>query len=184
MDDAGDDIRWLTYAELGQIRKISTASATRLAFRRGWRRQDGNGKTVRVAVPIDEAKPTRDDRGDVRGDVAGVLEAALSALREQLHQAEARADRAEQAREAERTRTDALRNQVDGLQTQLVEVRAGAATTERTVREALARAEAEAAAERAARMQAEAEAAQIRQADQERRRLGRVARLLSAWRGA
>ena len=32
--DDGDDIRWMTYAELGQARGINTASATRLAFRR------------------------------------------------------------------------------------------------------------------------------------------------------
>jgi hypothetical protein len=83
--------------------------------------------------------------------------------------AEARADRAEQAREAERTRTDALRDQVDGLQAQLVQARAGAETTERTLREALTKAETEAAA--------------LRQADQERRRLGLVARLRTAWRG-
>jgi hypothetical protein len=83
--------------------------------------------------------------------------------------AEARADRAEQAREAERTRTDALRDQVDGLQAQLAQMRAGAETTERTLREALTKAEAEAAA--------------LRQADQERRRLGLVGRIRAAVRG-
>jgi chromosome segregation ATPase len=94
----------------------------------------------------------------------------LQRERGRADQAEARADRAEQAREAERTRMDALRDQVDGLQAQLAQVRAGAETIERTVREALTR--------------AEAEARQLRQADQERRRLGLVARLRAAWRGA
>ena len=46
-----DDIRWLTYAEIGRARGISTASANRLAFRRKWRRQTGNDGIARVAVP-------------------------------------------------------------------------------------------------------------------------------------
>jgi hypothetical protein len=64
-EDVGDDFRWLSYGELGQARGISTASAIRLAFRCKWRRQDGNDGTVRVAVPVDEAKPQREvvDRG-------------------------------------------------------------------------------------------------------------------------
>jgi NADH dehydrogenase [ubiquinone] 1 alpha subcomplex assembly factor 7 len=44
------------------------------------------------------------------------------------------------------------------------------------------RAEAEAAAERGARMEAAAEAAALRQAEQDRREPGRVARLRAAWR--
>jgi chromosome segregation ATPase len=55
--------------------------------------------------------------------VVVALEAAIVTLRGQIEranaladQAEARADRAEQARETERGRTDALRDQVDGLQ--------------------------------------------------------------------
>ena len=60
MGDDRDDVRWMTYAELGQARGISTASATRLAFRRKWRRQGGNDGIARVAVPADEAKPQSD----------------------------------------------------------------------------------------------------------------------------
>jgi hypothetical protein len=65
-DDRGD-IRWLTYAELGQARGISTASATRLAFRRKWRRQPGNDGIVRVAVPADEDQPRSDKPHDDMG---------------------------------------------------------------------------------------------------------------------
>ena len=79
--DVGDDFRWLSYGELGQARGISTASAIRLAFRRQWRRQDGNDGTVRVAVPVDEAKPqaeVADSHGDGVGrdigQVVGLLE--------------------------------------------------------------------------------------------------------------
>jgi chromosome segregation ATPase len=121
MGDDGSDIRWLTYVELGKSRIISTASAKRLAFRRKWRRQGGNDGTVRVAVPVHEAKPQtvalRDDRDDDRSDIIRIvsaLEVAVStSLREQLererersdqaetrtHHAEARADRAEEARD-------------------------------------------------------------------------------------
>jgi hypothetical protein len=73
MDDDADDIRWMTYAELGVARGISTASATRLVFRRRWRRQVGNKGVVKVAVPAAEAKPQKDadsdDGDDIRGDV-------------------------------------------------------------------------------------------------------------------
>ena len=65
-DEVRDDVRWLSYGELGQACGISTASAIRLAFRRKWRRQDGNDGTVRVAVPADQANPQRgaDSDGD------------------------------------------------------------------------------------------------------------------------
>ena len=62
MNDVGDDVRWMPYAELGQARGISTASATRLAFRRKWRRQGGNDGIARVAVPTGEDQPRHDDR--------------------------------------------------------------------------------------------------------------------------
>jgi len=139
MDDDGDGIRWMTYAELGRARGISTASATRLAFRRKWRRQAGNEGTARVAVPVSEARPPTDrqrgDRDVVRGDIRDdashsvrALEAAVAALREQLEQANAaiaaersRADRAEQGREGERARADALRDRLNAMQEQLAD---------------------------------------------------------------
>ena len=71
--DARDDVRWLTYAELGQARGISTASATRLAFRRKWRRQHGNDGAARVAVPVGEDRPADDDRMTKQGDVTPVI---------------------------------------------------------------------------------------------------------------
>jgi hypothetical protein len=98
-DDVGSDVRWMSYAELGQARGISTASATRLAFRRKWRRQVGNDGTARVAVPIAEARrsPDRshDDGADVvgggRGNIARTvtaLEGAVTALRERAEAAD------------------------------------------------------------------------------------------------
>jgi hypothetical protein len=117
-DDARDvgtgDVRWMTYAELGQARGISTASATRLAFRRKWRRQGGNDKTARVAVPIGETMPKPDKptvigvmSGVMSGDdiarAIGALESALTELHDRAESAEKRTDKAEiRATEAER----------------------------------------------------------------------------------
>jgi hypothetical protein len=126
-DGVGDDVRWMTYADLGRSRGISTASATRLAFRRKWPRQGGNDGTARVAVPIGEARPqtdrTHDDRDDDRGGVTrllNVLEAAVAAsgeraeadaatiavLRGQIEQTQAELDEERRGREAERVRAD------------------------------------------------------------------------------
>ena len=54
-----EPVRWMTYAELGQARGISTASATRLTFRRKWRRQKGNDGIARVEVPVGEDRPPK-----------------------------------------------------------------------------------------------------------------------------
>jgi hypothetical protein len=125
--DDRDDVRWMTYAELGRIRGISTASATRLAFRRKWQRQGGNDGTARVAVPVNEAQrqPERihDDRDDDRGDVrrlVSALEAAIAVSGEraradaatvgvlsgQVEQVQAELDGERRGREAERIRAD------------------------------------------------------------------------------
>jgi hypothetical protein len=172
MDDDGGDIRWMTYAELGKVRAISTASATRLAFRRKWRRQGGNGNTVRVAVPIDEAKPqsdkTHDDRDDDRGDITrtiNVLEGAIFTLREQLEQANKQA--VEQAIELRQ-----VREQVERERSRSDRAEASAATD----REKLT-------TEQTTREKAEAEAKRLQQADQVRRSRGLIVRLRSAWRG-
>jgi hypothetical protein len=81
----GTDVRWMTYADLGQARGISPASATRLAFRRKWQRRAGNDGTARVAVPVDEAKPHIDKTHYDRMDIArlvSALEAAIAASSE------------------------------------------------------------------------------------------------------
>jgi hypothetical protein len=120
-DDRGDDgvggtdeVRWMTYAELGHARGISTASATRLAFRRKWRRQGDNEKTARVAVPIGETMP-KTDKPAMIGVMSGVmsgddiaraivaLENALTELHDRAESAEKRTDKAEiKAAEAEK----------------------------------------------------------------------------------
>ncbi len=192
-DDVGDDVRWLSYGELGQVRGISTASAIRLVFRRKWRRQDSNDGTVRVAVPVDEANPqgeVADNDGDGVGrdigQVVGLLETAAAMLRERGEEADvmvaalhATAEEALARAEAETTTEREARRQAEGAraaaEAQLSEIREG---FERERREA----EARRVTEQAAREKAEAEAARLRQENQARRDLGLLARLRAALR--
>jgi hypothetical protein len=191
-DDVGDDVRWLSYGELGQVRGISTASAIRLVFRRKWRRQDGNDGTVRVAVPVDEANPQREvaDNGDGIGreisQVVGLLETATAMLRERGEEADvmlavlhATSDKELARAEAETVTEREARRQAEGAradaEAQLSEIREG---FERERREA----EARRVTEQAAREKAEAEAARLRQENQARRDLGLLARLRAALR--
>lgn len=168
MDDDRDDVRWMTYIELGKSRGITTASATRLAFRRKWRRQGGNDGTVRVAVPLDETKPkcdiTHDDRDDVAPKTSPdvhrlvALEAAIAAkdatidaLTVRAERAEAEADRAIAALQLERDRFEASERRAE---------QAEAKTT--TVLTLLREAADGLTAERAASVAREAEAKQAR----------------------
>ena len=106
--DTSGDGRWLTYDELAKFRRISKASAERLVFRRHWRRQRGNDHITRALVPLDflsgDASP--DTSGEASGDISpdtrglltgalAALEDAVAALREQLEQANRRAEAAE-----------------------------------------------------------------------------------------
>src|SRR3954468_3479898 len=104
-DDVAGDIRWLTYREIGEIRGISTASATRLVIRRKWRRRAGNDGTVRVAVPAEEAQRQGDKPRDSHGNISRTiraLETAVSILGKQLDAERGRADKAEAALASER----------------------------------------------------------------------------------
>ncbi len=183
--DTGD-ITWMTYADLGRARGISTASAKRLAIRRRWRRHQGNDGTARVAVPTTEAnqREARPDTvtGDISsetvasdpGDIARVitaLEGAIALLREQLAQAQqqvaaerSRADLAEAGRSGERARADALRDQITELQAKIED-------TERRL--VVVGAEAKAAHDRAW-TSGEQQAAAERRAEAERARADRV----------
>jgi hypothetical protein len=192
-EDVGDDVRWLSYGELGQARGISTASAIRLAFRRKWPRQDGNDGTVRVAVPVDEANPQReiadsdgDGIGREIGQVVGLLETATAMLRERGEEADvmlaalhAASEEALARAEAETVTEREARRQAEGA-------RAAAEVQLSQVREDFERERREAEAwrmtEKAAREKAEAEAARLRQENQARRDLGLLARLLAALR--
>jgi chromosome segregation ATPase len=198
MDADTDDVRWMTYAELGHARGISTASATRLAFRRKWRRQGGNDGIARVAVPAAEAQQRSDRTHDIgdddRGDITRVVSAletavasltkraeaaesradraeqAISTERERADRAEARTDKAEQGRDAERTRADALRDQIEALRLKLAQVEAEGAASDVQAAELTAQLK-----------QARTDAQELRQADAARKARGRWARLRQAW---
>jgi hypothetical protein len=207
-DDVGDDVRWLSYGELGQARGISTAAAIRLVFRRKWRRQDGNDGTVKVAVPVDEANPqteVADSDGDgigrEIGHVVGLLETATAMLRERGEEADemfaalhATGEEALARAEAETATERAARRQAEA---ETVTERDARRQAEGAVADAEARlaqvredsererreAEARRMTEQAGREKAEAEAARLRQENQARRNLGLLARLLAALRG-
>jgi hypothetical protein len=185
--DEGSDFRWMTYGELGEARGITVASARSLAYRRNWRRQPGNDRTMRVAVPLDDAD--RWAGNAATDDVARVvrdLESALATLREQFERERLRADQATEAAElaAARLATSEAR---------LTELRAVAemaalvrVSLERALTaEEAARAQTETALElvRLALAKAEAETAVLRQVEQHRSGRGRFDRIKSAWRG-
>ena len=93
-DMAEDNGRWMTFAELAAARGISRASASRLVRRRKWRRQTENQGSVRILVPTEDNEPA-DSLSDV-----------VRTFREQLEQANSRADRAETRADGERSRAD------------------------------------------------------------------------------
>jgi hypothetical protein len=171
MDSPADNERgqWVTLAELAEFRRITKLSAARLVRRHRWRRQTDNQGRVRVLVPPDAIGARPDSPADSPADGPSVspadifavirpLEAAIDTLREQL-------GRAEQGREAERSRADRAEARADqqmALVQQYVAKFAGV------------RADAD---------QARTAADALRQADAARRGLGRLARLRAAWRG-
>ena len=135
---------WMTYGELAAARGIKRGAAIRLVQRHRWRKREGsNDGFAHVLVPPDWAKPgeraTPHDVAPRRSapssqDIAHVVQTAVQAVtaakdaeiqvwRERTqeaegarHQAEARADRADQALTAERNRADALRERMDQSQ--------------------------------------------------------------------
>lgn len=177
--------RWLTYQQAGELFGMSAEAARQRTRRLGWRTQPGNeGKTL-VLVPEDVAvrprvRPavqtgdqtlgnprilaaeTRADRADDRADKANARADAADADRraaEARADAErARADRAEQALAGERGRADAVRDQRDGLRAEVAETRGE-------------------------RDQAREALAALERSETARKALGRLARLLAAWRG-
>lgn len=79
-DATGDGTRWLSYADLGKALSIKTASAKRLALRRGWPRREGNAGHALVAVPVTALVApdiTEDATPDISGDVTSAEVAAL-----------------------------------------------------------------------------------------------------------
>ena len=205
--DGPGTVTWMSYAELGRLRGTSAASAKRFANRKRWRKQPGNDGTVRVAVPPGGTVPretaratgetvprdhSRDNRWDRDRDrdllpqALAALEDAVSALREQLDAANARAERAEADRADERLRADGLRGQIDAARAEAERLDRDRAAAVAIADEAVKAAEAlrleVAVAQRDAQAGQQA-AAELRQAEAARKARGLLARLRGAWRG-
>jgi hypothetical protein len=201
--DASGDGRWLTYGELARIRGISKASAERMVFRNGWRRQKDNQRIVRALVPLNRltgdasGEPSGDGSGgaspDASGDMSGVkaaFETALAAVQEAHAMAAAtlreRAAAAERLAEVERERADAAERKTGEVEEALAFERVRVESLQRDVAAHLSMAaEAshgfEAVCQRA--QEAERAAEQLRRAEAERKGQGRWARLKAAWKG-
>ena len=171
-DDA--DSRWMSYTELAETRRITTASAIRLVLRRGWRRQADNQGTMRALVPLQwsEPAPGKDvDPGGHFSRAIAALEASVVTLRERAETAEhavraerERADRAEVAARAELSRGNFLRDRIDTLRADLAEAAYEAEMALRAAQQAAETAEA------------------LRQADARWRGIGLLGRIREAWR--
>jgi hypothetical protein len=94
-EDVRGDVQWMTYGQIADAFRIKKDSARRLAFRKGWRRQEGNDGMARVAVPADDlaraADIPTDDPQDAEGDGAHdgpydapAVSVQVAELREQL----------------------------------------------------------------------------------------------------
>jgi hypothetical protein len=160
--DAG---KWLSYAQLAEIRGISKKAAQRLTLRHRWRRQPANDGGVLIWVPDAAATPgrrtDRHDGGSDGPDVATLLE-----------DANRRADEAN-------GRADAAMALADRTLSQLADAGTRADRLELDLATAL-----DAANHARAQAQAAQDAAEaLRRADEARKARGRWARLRAALRG-
>jgi hypothetical protein len=114
----------MSIAELAESRRISKASAWRLAYRRKWHRQKANDGTVRVYVPLGKDRPQTDNPNDrLNGrpnddptDTAPDLSAIVSAKDEVIRAHEGHIASLRDALTKAETRADAAEAQVDELQ--------------------------------------------------------------------
>src|ERR1700733_8065875 len=116
--DAEPGGRWISYAELAEIRGTDKTSALKLALRKKWPRRKDNHGTMHVCVPADwlgawgnrrpdntpHATPSSVPDGlDISRSISA-LEVALASAAKRADQAEKRADRAEIRTEQAETR--------------------------------------------------------------------------------
>ena len=176
MDDDGDGGRWVTYAQLAELRGITRKAAIRMTYRHHWRRQPGNDGMALVLVPREAlTKPARQTpvaEGDDDTPGKPLLAGALAALEAALVQANDRAEAADR-RAAEAV---ALADRTLAV---LADDRAEAAQAKaelRGVRDELTQAQ-----EAAKKAQETVEA--LEQAETARRARGRLRRAWDGWRG-
>ncbi len=145
MVETGEGGRWLSYAELAEVRSMTVPSAIRYVRKKKWPKQPANDGTIRVLVPpgaLDARKPrpvaapegvraaSLPEALSDRSGTIKALEAALAAVKEHLEREKAGADHARRTLElgsqiaaeerahaaAERAR---LEKQIEVLQAQL-----------------------------------------------------------------
>jgi len=154
--DSAADGRWLTFAELSQLRGISKTAAMKLVSRHGLRRQKNNKGQVRALVPLAWVADADTREPNSAADMSRAIRAfdsAIATLHQQLVRETGRTEAAERARTA--------------LTVQLAQAEAGRAAERSRAeadREARTRAEAEAVALRVQLDQARAEAQRATQA--------------------
>ena len=131
-----------------------------------------------LAAAISRADRAEADRRQVETDRGAAIALADQTVA-LLKDAVARADRAEQGREGDRARADALRDRLEVLQAQLTAVEVEGAASDVTVAELTAQLKEARANAQAAQDRAEA----ITRADEARQARGILARLKTALRG-
>ena len=140
-----DEFRWLSYAELAEIRGIDRESAIRLARKHRWQKQPGNDGTIRAAVPrafLDPKKPLREEpREDALEELREESGRKISAL-------EARIEVLTEVVAHERGRADTLDAELKTTREQITDLK---------LAEAVARTRAEGAEAEAARLRKQAE---------------------------
>lgn len=133
----GVDSRWLTYAELAEIRRVDKPSAVKLAIRRRWPRRKNNHGTMQVCVPAEWLVPfgagaPRDMPDAIGSDAPDAtppavpdhtFQAAVASLTAAREEAEKRAHRAEQRADQERFRADELKERLDRVTAEAAEQR-------------------------------------------------------------
>jgi hypothetical protein len=207
MDGTGDGGRWLSYAQLAELRGITKKAAIRMTQRHRWRRQPGNDGTALVWVPEADLTPRQPSRQTPRPAVdadAPVKDQVIEALRADLTEANRRASdatslvdhlTAQLADASERAdRTLALladaervltveRQRVDALGTTIDELKAGQALMQDMHARELDHARAQAHQARAQAREAQEAAEELRQAEAVRKARGRLRRAWDGWRG-
>jgi chromosome segregation ATPase len=195
--DDGDGGRWLTYAQLAEMRAITRKAAIRMTQRRRWRRQPGNDGTALVLVPeadlTSRQAPSRQTpRQDGSDDTLGTsgLEAALAVLEGALGEANKRAEAAQALAERTLAELPDARSRVNAADADRRAAEARADRAEQAIAGERARADAlrerldDATAELHAAQEAATEALSLVQhAERARRARGRLRRAWAAWRG-
>jgi hypothetical protein len=208
MDGTGDGGRWLSYAQLAELRGITKKAAVRMTQRHRWRRQPGNDGTALVWVPETDLTPRQPSRQTPRpagdGDGGPDKDHVIEALRANLTEANRRAsdaasladrltaqlaDASEQAdrtlvllADAERVLT-AERERADVLRTTINELKAGQELMHDMHARELDRARAQAHEARAQAQEAQEAAEELRQTEAARKTRGRLRRAWDGWRG-